>query len=82
MAFEQRDNNGAVFKNTRKEKPTHPDMTGSAMVKGYEYWVSGWTKTDKNQNKFMSLAFKLKEDAPPSQGESAPYADDSDNLPF
>jgi hypothetical protein len=64
MAYEQKDNSGSVFKNERKEKDTHPDRTGSAMIDGVAYWVSGWVKQDRNGNPFLSLAFKRKEAAP------------------
>ena len=37
MAFEQRDNSGAIFVNDRKEKDTHPDRSGSALIDGREY---------------------------------------------
>lgn len=63
MAFEQRDNSGSLFRNDRREKDTHPHATGSAMIDGVEYWVSAWTKTDRNGNKFQSLAFKPKDGA-------------------
>ena len=30
---------GALFKNDRKEKPSHPDYRGNAMIKGKKFWV-------------------------------------------
>lgn len=60
MAYEQRDNSGSVFVNNRKEKDSHPDRTGTAMIDGVEYWVSGWIKQGKN-GQFLSLAFKKRE---------------------
>ena len=29
----------ALFKNDRKEKPSHPDYRGNAMIKGKKFWV-------------------------------------------
>lgn len=67
MAFEQKDNSGALFKNEKKEKDTHPDYTGNGMIDGREFWFSAWLKTDRNGGKFMSMAFKPKDTAPAKQ---------------
>ena len=71
MAYEQRDNSGSLFVNDRKEKDQHPDRTGSAVIDGKAYWVSGWIK-QSNGKKFLSLAFKPKEEqrAEPDRGGS------------
>jgi hypothetical protein len=58
---EQRDNSGAIFINERKESDNHPDRTGSAMIDGKEYWVSGWIKKSGDKPSFLSLAFKPKD---------------------
>jgi len=63
MAYEQKDNSGALFKNERKESENHPDRTGTALIDGVEYWVSGWLKKSKDGEPYMSLAFKPKDDA-------------------
>lgn len=62
MAFEKRDNSGALFNNARKEKDTHPDRTGDALIDGVAYWVNGWIKQDRNGKQFLSLAFKRKDE--------------------
>jgi hypothetical protein len=63
MAYEQRDNSGTIFVNDRKEKETHPDRSGTAMIDGVMYYVSGWIK-EGAKGKFLSLAFKRKDDQP------------------
>jgi hypothetical protein len=63
MAYEQKDNSGALFKNDRKEQESHPDRRGDALIGGVAYWVSGWLKEGKN-GQFLSLSFKPKDGKP------------------
>jgi hypothetical protein len=77
MAYEQRDNSGSIFLNERKEKDTHPDRTGTAMIDGVMYYVSGWLKQG-SKGQFLSLAFKRKDDQPVQR--TAP-ADDRKRRP-
>lgn len=53
-------NSGSMFKNDRKSKSEHPDITGSAMVGGVEYYVSGWRRSG-TKGDFYSLSFRLKD---------------------
>lgn len=89
MAYETKDMSGSLFKNTRKEKETHPDWNGSVRIDGHDYWISGWLKEGQN-GKFFSLAFKRKDGtadrpAAPKSGGGAKQSfsnhDDSD-VPF
>lgn len=73
-------NRGALFKNQRKEKDTHPDYNGTLNVDGVEFWLSAWLKESKKGGKFMSLSIKPKEAARAPQ--SAGSADPDDEIPF
>lgn len=59
MSYEQKDNSGILFKNNKKEKLEQPDSTGNATIAGVKYRVAGWTKTSKDGNKFLTLAFRV-----------------------
>ncbi len=84
MAFEQRDNSGALFKNERKEKDTHPDYKGNARLGGVDYDIAAWVKEAQGTGKkYFSLSIKPKEegmarragaDQGQSQARSAPEA--------
>jgi hypothetical protein len=63
MAYEQKDNTGSLFKNDRREKDTHANARGSALIDGVEYWVDAWTNEAKDGSKYQSLKFKRKEQA-------------------
>jgi hypothetical protein len=58
--FKQRDMSGVLFKNDKREKETHPNAKGTALIDGVEYWVSAWTKEGK-AGKFQSLSFERKQ---------------------
>jgi hypothetical protein len=81
-------NSGALFKNKRKEKDTHPDYNGSVNIEGKEFWVSGWLKVagPKAKNpgeKFFSLAFTPKDDAGGgTRGDTSSVDDDGSDVPF
>lgn len=70
MAYEQRDNSGTIFNNDRKEAQNQPDRTGTCMVDGVEYYISGWVKQGA-KGPFMSIAFKRKQPAQASPPQRA-----------
>jgi hypothetical protein len=82
MAYEMKELSGSLFKNQKREKDTHPNANGSALIDGVEYWVSAWTKKDKNGDPWQSLAFKRKDERPERQESKRRSDEDSDSIPF
>lgn len=78
MAYEQKDNSGSLFVNDRREKDSQPNAKGNALIDGVEYWVSAWTKTDRNGNKWQSLSFQPKADRQPANRDDGPRPDRDD----
>ena len=79
MAYEIRELSGSLFKNEKKTEEKHPQMQGSCLIDGVEYWISAWTK-DGSRGRWQSLAFKRKDAKPDSK--PAPASDDDDSIPF
>lgn len=87
MAYEMKDGQGSLFRNSKKEKDNHPDYTGKLMLGGVEYRLAAWLK-EGNTGKWMSISATVKEDAPknapqPSRSKAPSKFDDlHDDLPF
>lgn len=83
MAYEQKDNDGVLFANDNRETDSHPNAKGTAMIGGVMYFVSAWTNTSKNGQKYQKLSFQQKDEQPSGNAPaSAPAADDDGDLPF
>lgn len=88
MPYELKELSGSLFKNDRREKDTHPQMQGTCLIDGVEYFISAWTK-EGAKGRWQSLAFKRK-DAKHSGGSTQPgkpnvqkhVPQDSDEIPF
>ena len=61
MAFEQKPNTGALFKNDKEGNESRPDYKGNINFKGTDCWLSAWLKKDKNGKIYMSLSVQPKE---------------------
>jgi hypothetical protein len=75
-------NKGALFKNDRKENEDDRDYSGTINVAGREFWLSGWVKTSKAGNKFLSLSVKPKDAAPASKTKKPASAEFDDTIGF
>jgi hypothetical protein len=80
--FVQKELSGSMFKNQKKLTDNHPNMTGSALIDGVEYWLSAWTKTDKNGNKWQSMSFTKKDQQKTREQAEKAVSDIDDDLPF
>lgn len=79
MAFEMKENTGSLFKNDRREKDTHANAKGTALIDGVEYWIDAWTNETKDGQKYQSLKFKQKGVAQQAQPTTI---DAADEVPF
>jgi len=82
MAYEQKENTGSLFRNDKREKDTHPNATGSAVIDGVAYWVSAWTKETKDGAKWQSLSFQRKDAKPGKPGKRGTVEDFDSDIPF
>lgn len=83
MAYEQKDMSGSLFKNDRKEKDTHADYRGSALIGGVEMWMDAWLNESSSGTKYMSLKFKPKDAAATTSAQPAAFDSDlDDDVPF
>ena len=88
MAYEQKELNGALFKNDEKKEETHADFNGSAKIGGIEYWVNAWAKVYEKEGvkrKYYSLAFKPKVAAQQVKAPAKPtgaFDEMDDDIPF
>jgi len=82
MAFEQKDNSGAIFKNKNPKSDKSPPLTGNALIGGVDYWVSAWSKTDKNGEKWVSFSVTPKNPSPAQKLKPDTSSYDEDSIPF
>ena len=65
--MESKNNTGALFVNNNRKSETHPNMKGSVIVDGTEYWISAWKKVTEKQEVMFSLSLQPKQQQPPQQ---------------
>ena len=67
-----------LFKNANKQKDNHPDYTGNVEVDGIKHRLSGWNRTDKNGNSYISGALSVSDEGSTEtvEGDSSPNSDE------
>lgn len=76
---------GTIFKNDRKEKDTHPDWRGTAMVNGALVEIAMWEKEGKRGTFYsvsVSPARERQAPAPQPQPSRNRQDDLQDEVPF
>ena len=68
-------NRGALFRE-EKQKETDRDYSGTLNVEGREFWISGWVKTSKKGQKFLSLSIKPKVGTPSTRARREDLEDE------
>lgn len=64
MAYETKDNEGALFRARDRKSDKHPEFTGNAVIDGRDYWLSAWVnESKKDGSKHFSIKFRAKDDA-------------------
>ncbi len=55
-----KENTGALWINKKKEKDTHPDLSGNINIDGVDYWLSGWNKAEDSHPRAPILRITAK----------------------
>ena len=55
--MEQKNNSGSLYRNSKKEKPTHPDYSGTVLIEAKQYRISGWINKSKAGSNYLRLLF-------------------------
>jgi uncharacterized protein (DUF736 family) len=79
--MENKNNSGAIFKNSKKTNEKQPDYQGTVNVNGKEMQVSLWIKEAKNGNKYFSASFQ-EPFKKTNQTDNKFRIDSKDDMPF
>ena len=82
MAYELKELQGSLFKNSKKTTEQHPDYTGKLKVNGVELMLSAWVAKTKDGSSYLNI--KAKEAMPSvNTGSSDNFgAANGNDLPF
>ena len=86
MAYEQKLNSGALFKNKEKTNEKQPDYKGPVNVDGKDYWLSGWINQARGTGETYMKVLLTPKDAQPAAAPPPAKADAddpfADEIPF
>ena len=80
--MEKKNNTGALFPNTKKQKETHPDFTGMITINGKEMNLAAWKKVGSITDKpFLSIVISEKQvQEQPKQQSRPSYGKEFDDF--
>jgi len=78
MAYEQKDNTAALFRNDKGDNDKRPDYRGDGMVNGQLVRLSAWVSTPQNGG---AKYLKIKFEEPRQEQRAAPKADEPKPVP-
>lgn len=83
MSYTPKDGTGSAFPNKRKDKESHPDFRGDAMIDGKRYSFAIWKK-EGAKGEFMSFQFQDYKEMEPRKDDDKPrhIPTASTDLPF
>lgn len=82
MSYQRKEMTFSAFKNTRREKDTHPHLTGEALINGEYYWVNVWKNKDKNSETYISGSLQKKDLSEAKPKDEPPRDELEDEIPF
>ena len=82
VAFLTLDDDGEALFGMLQDPRERGQMLCSAEINGVEYWVSAWTNTDKNGNRYQKLKFTPKEETNQRGRQQARQVVDSGGADF
>jgi uncharacterized protein (DUF736 family) len=96
MAFELREGQGSLFKETLKKSEKAPDWRGTVKINGVDMELAAWDKLSRNGDHFLSVQISERRQKTEvskqtvaeinervQQGRAGNFADDlDDSIPF
>lgn len=81
--YERKHGDFTLFEQTTKKSEKHPDFNGKILLNGKEHWISGWKKTSKSGDRFISGNIgKAVEGASTPAPKGKNNSLDSDDIPW
>lgn len=75
-------NEGALFRNDRRQTDKQPTHKGQANIDGKEYWIAAWVNESQQGQKYFALKYTPKDEAQGGQQQQGAADINEDDVPF